>query len=91
MRIMTVLQEQDNSRQEPLSHCEPATQLLSCCLKKHLERGDSAVCISACTVCERVRRGGANALCVCVCVCALIRVIKLVSVNRLMLSCQQRA
>ena len=55
MRIMTVLQEQDNSRQEPLSHCEPAAQLLSCCFKKHLERDDSVVCISTCTVCEGVR------------------------------------
>ena len=67
--------------------------------EKHLERDDSAVCISACTVCEGVCWRGANALCVCVCVCvcvyvcvcALIRVIKLASVNRLMLSCQQRA
>ena len=52
--------------------------------EKHLERDDSAVCISACTVCEGVRWRGANALCVyvCVCVCMCVCVCVCVCANK---------
>ena len=67
MRIMTVLQEQDNLRQEPLSHCEPAVELLNCCLKNTL-RETTVRCVSVRVQFVRECVDAVQTLCVCVCV-----------------------